>query len=512
MSLDLFGLDASFPAFHSPEGQAFVSLPFGPGGHQVVPVHSTGFRDRLTTLFHQHHGHYPKPRKLSQTIRLLSTQAFGPGHPTQPSERPVSVRLAAHSSIPARIVLDLLDDSQTVNIGPDSWALSGANPACFRRFHTQAPLPPPTPTGTPDFEPLARAIRLTHDRPAFLRVLTWLFAAMRPQTPGAAQGDSPYPILLLRGPSGSGKSTAARLLRSLVDPNRSPLLPAPTGRRALIRDASSNWVLAFDHVSNLPTLVSDTLCTLTSGYAHTFRDGDRTVVQNLARPMILVATERLKLHPDLAARCLPVDLDEAAVFKRGAGLQPALSREARQFAPPNPNPNPDAAFDVLRPSLLGSLCTAISQTMSGQYTYATPAELAEALKPVPSPLVRSLHKLGNFKGSATELAAALKWHSTPRHLSQQLRDLTGPAFAIRFFHHHGERKIEITFSASPSSPPPDISPRGLCGAGGSASQGQAPRPLGHASRPFDGLTRDRATASSSLRSGREEITGADKRR
>ncbi len=472
-----------FPAFHSPEGQAFVSIPWGETGHQTIPVHSPMLRHHITSLFQDVYDYLPKPRRLSETIRLLAGEAFGPGYSGEPAERPVFLRLAA---APSSIVLDLSRSGQSLEIGPSSWSVTSSNPACFLRSRAQAPLPHPIPTATPDFEPLARALRLTHDRPAFLRVLTWLFAAMRPRTPGARHGIQPYPILLLRGPSGSGKSTAARFLKSLIDPSHAPLLPAPTGRRALIRDASANWVLAFDHVSKLPTSVSDTLCTLTEGHAHTFRDAERTVVQNLARPMILVATERLKLNSDLAARCLAVDLDEAAafetaVFKGGAALQPALSREARQFG--TSNPNPDAAFEALRPSLLGSLCTAISQTMSGQFTYATPAELAEALKPVPSPLVQSLHKLVPFKGSATELAAALNWHSTPRHLSHELRELTDPAFTIRFFHHHGERRIEIKFSASPPSP----------------------APVEHASRPLAGLAKDRAPRSGSLPGSHENI-------
>ena len=464
---ELLGLSTRLPSFHSPQGQAFVSIPFGLHGHQAIPIHSPNLRDHLTHLFLQRFRFFPKPRYLSQTIRLLAAEAFAPGHPNLPSQRPVSVRIASHNSIPPRIVLDLLDDGQTVNIGPDSWSVSSSHPACFLRSRSHSPLPHPTSASSPDFQPLARALRLTHDRHAFLRVLTWLFAAMRPHSHDSPQPAPPYPILLLRGPSGSGKSTAARFLKSLIDPSLSPLLPSPTGRRSLIRDASSNWVLAFDHVSKLPTSVSDTLCTLTSGYAHTFRDGDRTVVQNLARPMILVATERLKLHPDLAARCLVVDFDPAThPFHSGLSGdlgdfvgRPSWTAPHAPVPPPGgtPDPSPDAAFEALRPSLLGSLCTALSQMMSGQYTYAAPAELAEALKPVPSPLVRSLHKLGNFKGSATELAAALKWHSTPRHLSQELRNLTDPAFTIRFFHHHGERKIEIKFSASPPSTPP--SPR-----------------------------------------------------
>ncbi len=424
---ELLCLAADYPAFRSPEGQAFVSIPFGPTGRQIVALHSPNLRDHLTSRFHETFNVFPKPRALAEAIRRLSAEAFGPGNSMYPAERPVFLRLAA---LPSQIVLDLLDNGQTVEIGPSSWSVADSNPACFQRTRSHAPLPHPVQTETPDFEPLARCLRLSHDRPAFLRILTWLLTAMRP-------GTGPYPILLLRGPSGSGKSTTARILKSLIDPSHAPLLPAPTSRRSLMRDASNNWVLAFDHVSKLPTQVSDTLCTLTSGIAHTFRDGGRTVTQNLLRPIILVATDRLKLHPDLAARCLIVDLEPPEPTEEPA-------RE-----------NPADAFDGLRSAILGSLCTAVSQAMSGKFIYATPEELAEALKPVPSRLVQSLHKLGGFKGSATDLARALDWRSTPRHISQHLRDVTDPAFTIRFFHRRGERKIEISLSASPPGPAPE---------------------------------------------------------
>jgi hypothetical protein len=75
------------------------------------------------------------------------------------------------------------------------------------------------------------------------RVLIWLLAALRPH--------GPYPILVLRGPAGSGKSLAAHLLRTLIDPVDSPLLPLPFNERRLHQQALANHVLVYDNISTV---------------------------------------------------------------------------------------------------------------------------------------------------------------------------------------------------------------------------------------------------------------------
>ncbi len=454
---ELIALTAPYSHFHSPEGQAFLSIPVG-SSHQVVAAHSQPFRDHLVNRFRDAFHREPRPRKLNQALQAIASYSFRPPTVLYPTTRPVFLRAgyaaspapdsgAAPASAPA-LALDLAnDDAQTVEIRPNSWTVAANRDACFIQARTQSPLPIPTPANSPDspasappdFEPLARFLRLHPAAPAFHRCLAWLLAAMRPS--------GPYPILVLRGLAGSGKSTAARALKSLLDPALAPLLPAPSSRRQLFKDAERHWILAFDHVGRIPNQVSDALCTLSSGIAHAVREPESRrapAVYNLQRPLILVSTTRLKLNADLAARALFVDLDP---------VQP-LSSSASDSAPD---------FEPLRAPLLAALCTAAARALVDSAptapardwfrasSLASDAELETAFHPVPSPLAQSLASAAPFTGAATDLVKVIHWEGSPRHLSQEVAALTDPRLTIRFFHLRGERKIEISLSAPPNS-------------------------------------------------------------
>ena len=91
----------------------------------------------------------------------------------------------------------------------------------------------------------------------FHLMVAYQLAAMRPM--------GPYPIMVLTGEQGSAKSTAARVNRSLVDPNTSPLRSAPREERDLMISAINSWMLVFDNLSGIPPWLSESFCRLSTG-------------------------------------------------------------------------------------------------------------------------------------------------------------------------------------------------------------------------------------------------------
>jgi hypothetical protein len=177
---------------------------------------------------------------------------------------------------------------------------------------------------------------------AWLRCLTWLLAAFRPS--------GPFPILILRGPAASGKSYAARVLRTLVDPNASPFTPTPRSAAQLLHLARHNWVLAFDHVTHLSPNVADALCRITSGAGLSFHEEDHSEPTQhwIRRPILLTVTPDCDLPAAIADRALFVDL-------------PALTPETRR-----PEPILNDTLSPHLPQIFGALCDALSKCLAAQ--------------------------------------------------------------------------------------------------------------------------------------------------
>lgn len=142
-------------------------------------------------------------------------------------------------------------------------------------------------------------------------IAAWLLSALGP--PG------PYPALVLVGEQGTAKSMAARLLRSLVDPNSAPLRSLPREERDLFVAANNGWTICFDNVSKMPDWLSDALCRLATGGGFAVRElysDSNEVLFNAQRPVILNGIDDVAGRPDL--------LDRAMVL----ALQPIPEEEA----------------------------------------------------------------------------------------------------------------------------------------------------------------------------------------
>ena len=170
--------------------------------------------------------------------------------------------------------------------------------------------------------------------------MSWLVNAFRPT--------GPYPILLLHGEQGTAKSTTTRILRSLLDPNESPLRTVPRNERDLMISARNAWVQAFDNLSQLPLWFADALCRLATGGGFgtrkLFTDDDEALF-NTQLPSVLTSIGELATRGDLLDRAIVLHLPHIPRLKR---------QSEQQFW---------HTFEALRPSLLGALLDVVSAAL-----------------------------------------------------------------------------------------------------------------------------------------------------
>lgn len=167
-----------------------------------------------------------------------------------PTRLAVVNRIGKHPD--GSIQIDLANNAfETVEITPTGWQVSKPNAnLIFRSTHGQLPLPHPQAAESGN----SRILEFLNSSPG---VNEWLLSALEPT--------GPFPILILHGPPNSGKSTLAKMLRSLIDPVTTPLVPLPSRERAISNLAVRHRVLAFDHVTRMSPTATDALCRISSG-------------------------------------------------------------------------------------------------------------------------------------------------------------------------------------------------------------------------------------------------------
>jgi hypothetical protein len=463
--------------FTSTDGQAFVRLDEpSSGGFFILPVRSPAFRYWFFYHFYAEFDSLPTSHAFHAVLDHLEAQAHYAGENQSLS---VWRRVGARGGhpIPREILLDLADPGRRfVTISPEGWHVAPGENALFQTSRSTAPLPTPVPSDDPG--PALAALRSylnLPDRSAWIRCLAWLVSALRPS--------GPFPFLILQGPPASGKTFAARVLRSLIDPNASALTPVPSTVRDLLAVARQNWVLAFDHVSGLAPQIPDALCRLSTGLGASLRESPsetEPLLQSYRRPVIFTATSRWPPPPELAERALTVSL-------------PALPATNRR-----PETELLASLTEAFPAILGALCAAVSTALrrlpaqppvSGRLPDAfawmlaaspalvctgedafTEAEIREAFAaPMPRTTEQAvrdlLHQQSQWSGSATrlfELLSPLASCASPKVLSEQLREAAGSLAAagitVKYHRSNGVRLIELSVDPSaalPKNVPPE---------------------------------------------------------
>jgi hypothetical protein len=316
--------------FHTPEGEAFVSLPVG-DHREVWPVKSRGCRRWLTRAFFQRLGKPPSAQAMQDALALLEAKAQ--------FDSPVNQVFTRVAPCSEGMYLDLCNERwEAVEITSKGWRIVQNPSVRFRRSRGMQPLPNPARDGSL-FK--LRSLINGGDEKKWILILSWLVAACRPQ--------GPYPILILQGEQGSAKSTAAKLLRGIVDPVTVPVRTPPREERDLLIAANNSWVVAYDNLSSIPQWLSDALCRLAAGGGFSTRElytDTEEVILDLTRPVILNGIDHLAERPDLADRAIVLNLPR---------IEETARRDETQLY---------TAYELERPLILGGLLTAISAALA----------------------------------------------------------------------------------------------------------------------------------------------------
>src|SRR5438034_7482134 len=137
---------------------------------------------------------------------------------------------------------------------------------------------------------------------------------------------------------------AGRLLRSVIDPNASPLRAEPKDGRDLMISADNSWCLAYDNLSHVPPWLSDAFCRLSTGGGFSTRElytDQDEIIFDSQRPVMLTSIEDVATRSDLLDRCLVIAL-------------PVISNELRR-----PEREMFDEFAKVHPLVLGAVLKAV---------------------------------------------------------------------------------------------------------------------------------------------------------
>lgn len=276
--------------FHDAGRDAYAQFK-AKGCIQVLPIGGNDYRDVLAGEFYRLMRKGPGRSAVADAISTITAAAKFDGE-----QHPVFRRVGHDQDW---IYIDRGDEDWTCfKVGADGWSYERKHPVHFRR--AGKPLALPMPTG-PDFSRIWRYVNVKEED----RVLVagWLLAALRP--------GRPCPILLLVGEQGTGKSATCRILKNLTDPSAAPLRAPPKDEKDMLIAANSSWVFVLDNLSGASAQMSDALCRLCTGGAHSARklySDDEEILLDIQRPVILNGIDDPASRPDLAERCIHLEL------------------------------------------------------------------------------------------------------------------------------------------------------------------------------------------------------------
>ena len=291
------------------------------GHRRTWPLSGPEFCDWLLYRFFIDRKKAPSDSAVKAAIRTLSAHAKFNG-----ARHDVYLRAA---KVDGKIYLDIGDPQwSAIEVDATGWQMIDAPPVRFRRTAGMAALPLPERGGS--IMQLRSLVNLTDEN--LVLFVSCVLDALHP--------GRPHPVLYLAGEEGSAKSTAAKIARSLIDPNDVPLRNLPTTVRDLFVSAHGSYALAFDNVSAISLSISDALCQVASGSGF----GTRKLFTDVGQ--LLISGHRPVILNGLLNAIGRSDLADRAVIIPMARITPEQRCSESDLW---------ARFEVQRPQIFGAL-------------------------------------------------------------------------------------------------------------------------------------------------------------
>lgn len=259
------GLDT----YPTEDGKVYVDLPRR--DHiETVSLDSQAFRDEVNRWQYRTSSRPASGRAIQDSIAALASIAR--------MERPVRAIGMRSAREGDELYLDLTDKQwRQIRIGVNGSAIIGNDESPVRFRRSPGALDLPVDLETPSLDLLAEFVNVDPD--GLILIKACILQYLLP--------NGPYPVLILIGEQGTAKSTAAKIIRSLVDPNLAPLRAFPLSPRELAISAEHSHLLVFANVSRISNQMSDALCQIATGGAFAARklysDGEEFVIRAAGR-------------------------------------------------------------------------------------------------------------------------------------------------------------------------------------------------------------------------------------
>lgn len=344
----------------------------------------SGVRAQLYYAFKKRVGYPPNSEAIASVVMSLESDAQFEGQ-----DREVFLRTAHHEG---RYYVDLQDGYGTaVCISEAGWELTNDPPVLFIRPSGSASLPYPERGGSLDgFRKLLKL-----DGSAWILLVSWLVFSLTPK--------GPFPVMLLEASAGSAKSTVARMLKQLVDPSQHAPRGKPADEETLCMQATSNWCVVLDNLTQLPGSISDLVCIISTGGSFSRRalyTNDEEHVISFIRAVILVGIFGIITRPDLGDRTLKFSLPIIPEHER--------RRESEVLA----------EFELMRAKIFACLLDAVAAGLRNEGKVKLP--------PLP--------RMADFAAFICQAEPALPWE---------------PGSFIKAFHEHRQDQVETALEGDP---------------------------------------------------------------
>jgi hypothetical protein len=319
--------------FCDPAGEAYASFTAShtDGEHRETHrIRSRSFNFWLRLLYYKERNGAPTSEAMASAVKTLAAKAHFDG-----DRRNVYQRTAP---LDGKVYVDMGDLSwRAIEVDADEFRVIEDPPVHFRRSPGMLPLPTPSRIVPKEgIKRLGEVLRLRDSRD-FIVITAWLLAALA--------GRSPFAIIIFLGEPGSTKTSAAYAVRSIIDPNASPLRARPRDAHDVFVAATHSAIVGYNNLSTMPDWLSDTICVVSEGSGDSrrelFTDSDESLIVACA-PFLITGIENVIKRGDLAQRTLYVHLVSVPDKER---------KTEQEFK---------ALFKRVHADLLGALCGAVS--------------------------------------------------------------------------------------------------------------------------------------------------------